>query len=52
VLAEEAEGLATGFELPTQSFEAQRRRLSETLAASDVGREIEVLVKGLFNPAE
>ena len=44
----QAEELARAVELPMKSFEAQRRRIREALAASEVGQEIEALVRRLL----
>ncbi|MHB1986908.1 MAG: hypothetical protein ACYCSF_02815 [Acidimicrobiales bacterium] len=47
-LGAQAEQMAASVELPVKSFEAQRRRLRETLAVSDAGQEIERLVARLL----
>ena len=44
----QAEELAGAVELPMKAFEAQRRRIREALAASEVGQEIESLVRRLL----
>jgi SAM-dependent methyltransferase len=48
-LAEQAEALVSSLQLPRTRFEAQRRVVRETLAASPVGQAIEALVAALLS---
>jgi DNA-directed RNA polymerase subunit K/omega len=47
-LARQAEQLISGAELPSVSFQAQRRALRQILDADPVGRAIEDIVAGLL----
>jgi hypothetical protein len=50
-LAERAESVAAEAELPKTSFQSQRRRIREVLAADGVAKEIDDEVKALLIPA-
>ena len=50
-LADRAESVAAAVELPSVSFQAQRRRIREALAADGVASEIDDEVKALLAPA-
>jgi hypothetical protein len=50
-LADRAESVAASVELPSVSFQAQRRRIREALVADGVATEIDDEVKALLTPA-